>query len=134
MKVRILRDGKWIATPFEGPLLGGRRLVAWDGAKRVGRLRDGLYQAVVEATDTFTTARIELPFASDTRAPALRFLPGLPVRLRVSEPSRVTLLVNGAPRKLDVKAAGDVVIASGGRVRAVAWDAAGNRSAAIRRP
>jgi hypothetical protein len=134
VKVRILRDGRWIATPFEGPMLGGRRLVAWDGAKRVGRLRDGVYEAILEATDSVGTSRIGLSFASDTRAPAIRFLPGLPVRLRVSEPARLTLLVNGASRKVDVTAAGDVVVASRGRVRAVAWDVAGNRSGVVRYP
>ena len=129
VRVRIVRDGRWIATPFEGPLLSGRRLVTWDGAKRVGRLRDGDYAAIVEATDTVGVARMTLPFASDTVAPRVRFLPGLPVRLRVSEPARLTLRVNGVARKLDVEAAGDVVVAKRGRVRVVAWDAAGNRSA-----
>ena len=41
VRLRILRDGKWVATPFKGPLEPGVRKVEWDGIKRVGRLLDG---------------------------------------------------------------------------------------------
>ena len=81
VKVRILRDGAWVATPFAGPLAPGPRGVTWDGSKRLGRLLDGSYTAVVEATDPLGTSSVTLPFASDTRPPAVRFLPGRNVRV-----------------------------------------------------
>ena len=49
IRVRILKQGKWVATPFKGPLEPGPHKVEWDGVKRVGRLLDGEYEAVVEA-------------------------------------------------------------------------------------
>ena len=32
----ILKNGKWVATPFAGPLEAGVKKVDWDGTKRVG--------------------------------------------------------------------------------------------------
>ncbi len=61
VRLRILKQGKWVATPFKGPLEPGVRKVDWDGAKRVGRLLDGTYDAVVEATDAFATSTIAVP-------------------------------------------------------------------------
>ena len=71
VRVRILRDGKWVATPFSGTLAQGVQLVGWDGAKRVGRALDGSYTAVVEATDTrrHSLDRAPVPEGRDT-APA----------------------------------------------------------------
>ena len=42
VRLRILKSGKWVATPFVGPLEPGVRKVDWNGAKRVGRLVDGV--------------------------------------------------------------------------------------------
>ena len=69
VRLRILKEGKWVATLVGGPLEPGRQTVEWDGAKRVGRLLDGAYDAVVEATDGVATASVTLPFVSDTRRP-----------------------------------------------------------------
>ena len=74
---------------------------------------------------------LRLPFLSDTTAPQVRVLKGRPLRLWVSEPSLLTLRVNGVPLRQEAKRAGELrVVWSGpaGRVRAVAWDAAGNVS------
>jgi hypothetical protein len=135
VKVRILRDGTWVATPFAGPLAPGPRGVTWDGSKRLGRLLDGSYTAVVEATDPLGTSSVTLPFASDTRPPAVRFLPGRKVRVWVSEPATLVLRIGGRPARLAVASAGAVALpaAPGTRVHVVAWDAAGNVSAPLRR-
>ena len=61
VRLRILKNGKWVATPFEGPLAPGARKVDWNGAKRVGRLVDGTYEAVLEATDPIATSTVALP-------------------------------------------------------------------------
>ena len=65
--MRITKNGKWVATPFSGPLEAGPRKIDWDGVKRVGKLMDGMYEATVEATDPIATSTVALPFAADTR-------------------------------------------------------------------
>jgi len=131
VRLRILRDGKWVATPFIGPLDRGVRTVEWDGAKRVGRLLDGSYEAVVEATDAVATSRLAVPFGADTRKPQVKIVQRFPLRVWVSEPSRLTLRFGARSLVYEAAAAGTARIPNAPRlgiVRAVAWDAAGNTS------
>ena len=131
VRVRILRSGRWVATPFAGPLEAGARTVGWDGTKRVGRLVDGTYEAVVEATDQIATSVVSIPFAADTRQPRLRIVQRSPLRIWVSEPARLTLRFGTRRLVHDAGAAGTARIPNAPRlgiVRAVAWDPAGNRS------
>ena len=131
VKVRVLRGDKWVATPFHGPLAAGVQRILWDGAKRFGQALDGDYTAVVEATDGIGTSAIPVPFVKDTHAPLVRVLRGRPVRLSVSEPARVVVLVNGARRRFELAEAGTVTLAGINRIRtlvAIARDAAGNVS------
>ena len=135
--VRVLRDGRWVATPLAGERGPGPVVLRWDGAKRIGRLRDGSYAAAVEAVDAVGAARIELPFVADTRSPEVRILSRQPLRLWVSEPARVTLRIDGNARRIEARRAGAVRVLGLRRarsVRAVAWDAAGNASLPARRP
>ena len=137
VRVRVLRGGTWIATPFSGQLDPGLRVVRWDGAKRVGKLLDGSYTAVVEATDAVTTSTLSLPFASDTHAAVVRILPGRPLRVWVSKPATLTLRVDGTPLTQVAPAPGVVRIRWRGpaaHVRVVAWDSAGNVSRPATRP
>jgi N-acetylmuramoyl-L-alanine amidase/FlgD Ig-like domain len=137
VRIRVLREGRWVATPFAGPLPAGGQLVSWDGSKRLGRLLDGAYTAVVEATDQVGTAALEAAFASDTRRPTVRVLPGRPLRVWVSEPATVTLRVDGRPLQVVSRRPGAVRVPgvqAAANVRAVAWDLAGNVSAPVRRP
>ena len=136
VRVRVLRDGKWVATAFAGTMPSGQRLIRWDGSKRVGRLLDGSYAVVVEATDGIGTQAIEVPFLADTKRPVVRFLPGRPLRVWVSEPALLTLRVNGRPLRLQAKAPGVEAVPGFRRIglaRAVAWDPAGNVSVPVRR-
>jgi hypothetical protein len=131
VRLRILKEGKWIATPFKGRLEPGARKVEWDGAKRVGRLLDGTYDAVFEATDAFTTSTVALPFSADTRQPKIRIVQRYPLRLWVSEPARLTLRFGTRSVVHEAPAAGEARVRNApklGIVRAVAWDAAGNVS------
>lgn len=137
VRVRILRDGTWVATPFAGPLQLGFQRIEWNGAKRIGRLLDGTYEVRVEATDVVATTSVGAVFDADSRPPRVRILPGRPLRVWVSEPALLTLLVNGQSVKHQAFARGEVTVPWDGparRVRVVAWDAAGNKSAPVRRP
>jgi hypothetical protein len=131
VNVRILRDGRWVASPLSSSLLPGTQRLSWDGMRPSGRLRDGAYSAVVEADDAAGTITFAAPFASDTVAPRVEILPGQPLRLRVSEAAALTLLVDGSSLRREVTKPGIVRVRWRGpaaRVRVVAWDTAGNRS------
>lgn len=129
--VRVLRDGRWVATPFSGSVAPGEQAVSWDGTKRLGKAADGTYAIVVEALDGLGTARVELPLLVDATAPRLQVVSSAPPRLRVSEPATISLRANGARRTLRVAAPGTVRIPRIARLRtlvATATDAAGNRT------
>ncbi len=131
VRLRVLKQGKWVATPFAGSLGVGVRQVEWDGAKRVGRLLDGTYDAVVEATDAFATSAVAVPFTADTRRPRITIVRRFPLRVWVSEPARLTLRFGTRNLVYEALAAGTARVPNApklGRVRAVAWDAAGNTS------
>ncbi len=137
IRVRVFREGTWVATAFSGQLAAGLRTVRWDGRKRLGTARDGVYEAVVEAVDTIAMTSVRLPFAKDATAPVVRVLSARrPVRLWVSEPVRLTLRVNGAVRRVTVARRGEVRVARIEKLHslvAVARDAAGNKAILRRR-
>ena len=136
VRLRVLRDGKWVATPLSAALPAGAHRLDWDGSKRIGRLLDGVYVAELEATDEVATARAVLPFVSDTRAPAVRIVKRNPLRVEVSEPATLTLRVGGRSHTHVVATAGETTVpkvSRRGGVRVVAWDAAGNRSKPLSR-
>ena len=131
VRLRVLRNGKWVATPFKGPLEKGRQTVEWDGTKRNGSLLDGAYEAVVDATDPIATSTVSVPFTSDTREPKVRIVTRSPLQLWVSEPSRLTLRFGTRSLVQEALVAGTLSVPNAPRlgiVRAVAWDAAGNSS------
>ena len=130
VRLRVLRDGKWVATPFTGPLDAGPQSIGWDGAKRVGVAPDGSYAAVIEATDTVGTTTISLPFLKDTHSPTIR-LYARPPRVWLSEAATATARVNGTLRRLVASGPGYVALSGISRVRSivvVARDAAGNKA------
>jgi hypothetical protein len=133
--VRIVRDGRWVAAPMiSQALTAGEQRVVWDGTRSDGRLRDGTYTASVEVTDAVGTVSFGVPFASDTAAPVLKMLPGPRLRIAVSEPATLRIWINGKRFQREVKRPGIVLVRFGGeirRARAVAWDAAGNRSPVV---
>ncbi len=129
VRLRVLRGGAWVATPFSGPLEAGLQTISWNGAKRVGTAPDGPYAAILEASDSVGTSTITLPFLKDVRPPTLKLLTR-PPRLTVSEAATLTLRVNGAARRLQTQGPGSVPLAIA-KVRSlvvVARDAAGNRA------
>ena len=131
IRVRILKQGTWVATPFQGVLPIGINQVAWNGAKRIGRLLDGSYDVEVQAIDQVGVSTMQLPFLADTRAPRLRIISLKPLRISVSEPATLTVLADGRSVRQEVPEAGETLIdevVSAKRVRIVAWDVAGNAS------
>jgi hypothetical protein len=92
---------------------------------------------VVDATDVVVGAvSVGVPFASDTIAPRVRFVPDRFIRLEVSEPGRLLLRIDGARVEREVKKPGVVRLRWEGvarKVRVVAEDAAGNRSKPVLR-
>ena len=73
--LRVLREGRWVTTPFSGPVAGGCPEVSWDGAKRIGRPRDGAYSVIVDATDVVGSTAVTLPFLTDAHAPVVQLSP-----------------------------------------------------------
>ena len=75
--VKILREGRWVASPLQPTTFAaGPERIVWDGTRSVGRLTDGSLSAVVEVTDEVGTVTFAMPFVVDTTAPSLRLLPG----------------------------------------------------------
>jgi flagellar hook assembly protein FlgD len=132
VRIRILRDGRWVASPHVAPYPAGAHRFTWNGMRAAGRLRDGAYSAVVEASDAaLGSISAAVPFDSDTTAPRVRILPARGIQVGVSEPATLFLRIDGVRRERAVERAGVVRIRWPGaarRVRVVARDAAGNTS------
>ncbi|MBA3412960.1 MAG: N-acetylmuramoyl-L-alanine amidase [Actinobacteria bacterium] len=129
VKLRVLKAGKWAASPFTGALPAGPQKLLWDGRRSAGRLLDGRYTAAITVTDALSSVTQELPFTADTIAPKLGRIAGAAWRLRISEPATVTIVSGGRRITLDVKAAGVFLVPRRGvspRARVYARDAAGN--------
>ncbi len=134
VQVRILRNDRWVATPFAASLQAGPQHFVWDGARSAGTLRDGSYEAAVDATGELGTTTSAVPFAVDRVPPRLRIVSMRPLAISVSEPATLKVMLDGVSTRRDVKHAGTIRIPGAGRVkrvRAVAWDEAGNVSRAV---
>ena len=131
VRVRVEREGRWVASLFAASFFEGTQHFVWDGVRTSGLLRDGEYAAVVEAIGGPGTITYGVPFVADTTAPRLRILPGKVLRADVSEPAVLTFVIDGQALKVEASRSGIIRIPWAGaasRVRGVAWDAAGNVS------
>jgi hypothetical protein len=130
VQLRVLRDGLWVTTPFApADLPAGPQVVTWDGTKRLGRSRDGAYAAELTAADASASVVQTIPFAVDSTAPQLALASTRPLRVRVSEPAEVVVQVDGRRVVVSAPKAGTFAVPGAARpkrVRAVAWDKAGN--------
>jgi hypothetical protein len=130
-QLRIVSGGSPVATLLAGDLPAGEQQVDWDG----GGLPDGRYRAVLSVTDSFTTVTRSRPLRIDRVAPVLRLRSLRSLRFWLSEPARVTLVLNGRVRRLTLKRPGSFRVGYPRTVRslrAFTVDAAGNRSKVIR--
>jgi N-acetylmuramoyl-L-alanine amidase-like protein len=131
VRIRVVRDGKWVANVFRGRVAGGGQTVPWDGKKPHGRLRDGDYEAEVIAANELGSVRQRAPFSVDTTPPALKLYSLRPLRVRVWEPARLVVQINGKWTTIDRPRPGLVPIPAPAvvrKLRVVARDAAGNQS------
>jgi hypothetical protein len=129
-QLRILRGSALVATLLDTQLGAGPQRLSWDG----GGLPDGRYSAVVSATDSLLTVKQSVVVRIDRRPPVLRLASLAPLKLWLSEPAQVTIVLNGRTHRLTRKAAGFFRVARTGVVRslaAFAVDEAGNRSRTI---
>ena len=131
VQVRILVGTALAVTVFQGNLGAGPQRFTWDGTA----LDDGSYMAVVSAMDSLLTVKQAVRVRIDRVAPVLRLLSFRLLRFWLSEPARVTVVLDGKTRRLYVKRPGVFRIAHA-PVRSLvaqAQDAAGNRSGIIKR-
>jgi hypothetical protein len=129
--VSIVAGTTMVATVFAGDLGIGPQRLTWDGSG----LPDGRYAVVVSATDSLLTVRQSVRVMLDRVAPVLRLVSFRRLRFWVSEPARVSLVLDGRLRRVQVARAGYFRVAAP-RPRslvAFAQDPAGNRSRLIRR-
>ena len=134
VRVRIEREGRWVASPVFGTFFPGTQRFVWDGSRATGLLRDGSYEAVVEAEDGIGPISFGVPFVADTVAPQVRVLEGAKLRVELSEPAVLTFRIDGRALKFEAKRAGIIRVPwdrPATRVRVVAWDAAGNASGPV---
>jgi hypothetical protein len=134
IRVRVERQGRWVASPLTTTLAPGLQSLVWNGVRATGPIRDGEYRAVVEAVGGVGTSTYGVPFVSDTVAPRVRILPGKGLRVAVTEPATLTFVIDGSALRRRVARAGVVRIPWPGAtttVRVVAWDAAGNASGPV---
>jgi hypothetical protein len=133
LRVRVIRNGKWVANVFKGQVASGAQTVTWNGKKPDGRLRDGDYEAEVIAKNELGSVAQRVPFAVDTTLPTVRLFSVRPLRVRVLEPVVLTVTLNGKWSTIDRKRPGLVPIPATTvrNLRVVARDAAGNVSQAL---
>jgi N-acetylmuramoyl-L-alanine amidase len=131
VKLDVQRAGKTVAPVYSATLPPGTQSVGWNAAGT----KDGLYAgALTTSGEVGTATRTEL-FRIDTRPPVLRALSFRTLRFRVSEPAKVTLIVNGTRTVRSVRAG--TFSYRLGRVRTVriiARDPAGNLSRTLKFP
>src|ERR687891_1525731 len=135
--MRVTREGRWVASPLAASYDAGSHTFEWDGMRAAGRIKDGDYSLVLEASDALVGAvSVAVPFSVDSSAPRVRFLPVRGIRLDVSEPGRLLLRIDGARVEREVRKAGVVRVpwhGAANRVRVVAEDAARTRSKPVLR-
>jgi hypothetical protein len=131
VRLDIAQAGKTLVPVYSANLAAGAQSVQW----LPSGLKDGKYAAVLTATNELGTVVHTVLFRIDTVAPVLRALSFRGLRFRVSEASKITLVLNGKRVARSVRAGVFSYRASRIRtVRIVAQDAAGNVSRTLRYP
>jgi hypothetical protein len=131
VRLDIQRAGKVVAPVYSATLAPGAQTVAWNAASTP----DGTYAGALTTSGASGSATRTVLFRVDTKAPTLRVRSFRALRFWVSEPSQVTLTLNGKRSVRSVRAGtfsyGHGLVRT---VRIVARDAAGNVSRTLRFP
>ena len=134
VRIRIEREGRWVASPLVGNVVPAAPDFLWDGTRATGRCataRTTLSSRSTSATGLISYARpVRLRHGRAPRSHP----PRQGARVQVSEPSLLTFVIDGRALRREVMKAGTVRIPWSGpaaRVRVVAWDAAGNVSGPV---
>jgi hypothetical protein len=131
VRLDIQRAGKTVAPVYSATLPVGVQSVGW---RAVGT-KDGTYAGALTTSGEVGSATRTVLFRIDTKPPALRASSFRTLRFWVSEPSKVTMFVNGSRVVRSVRAG--AFSYRHGRVRSVriiARDAAGNLSRTLKFP
>jgi hypothetical protein len=131
VRLDIQRAGKTVAPVYAATLPPGPQSVGWNAAGT----GDGTYAGALTTSGEVGSATRTLLFRIDTRPPTLRARSYRALRFWVSEPAKVTLIVNGARVVRSVRAG--TFSYRHGRVRSVrivARDTAGNLSRTLTYP
>ena len=129
VRLDIQRAGKTVAPVYSATLPAGVQSVGWKAAGT----KDGTYAGALTTSGAVGTATRTVLFRIDTTPPRLRALSYGALRFWVSEPAKITLIVNGHRVVRNVKAG--TFAYRHGRVRSVriiARDAAGNLSRTLK--
>jgi hypothetical protein len=128
--LKVYKGTAWITTPFQGELAPGVQAIPWDGAKRNGRLLDGEYRVELSVADAISSVSQALTLRADSTAPKVTLASLAPLKLKLSEPADVTIVVNG--KLIVTSELGEIFsvdfAGKARKVRAVAVDEAGNVS------
>jgi N-acetylmuramoyl-L-alanine amidase len=131
VKLGVQRAGKTVAPVYSATLPVGPQTVGWNAAGTT----DGTYAGALTTSGEVGSATRTVLFRVDRTPPALRARSFRDLRFWVSEPAKVTLIVNGARVVRSVRAG--TFSYRHGRVRSVrivARDAAGNLSRTLTFP
>ena len=133
VQLRALRGSTRVTTIVAAALAAGAGTYPWDGRAAGRVVPDGAYTAELALPAGVTT---RIPLRVDTRAPTLRLLSRRPLRLWLGEAARIAVTADGRRRIVAARAGGVTVPLSGTprRLRAVAYDEAGNQSRAVHYP
>jgi hypothetical protein len=131
VKLDIQRAGKVVAPVYSATLAPGAQSVGWKAAGTP----DGVYAGALTTSGVVGNATRTVLFRIDTKPPILRARSFGALRFWVSEPAKVTLVLNGERVVRSVRA-GTFSYRHGRvrRVRIVARDAAGNLSRTLKYP
>jgi hypothetical protein len=129
VRLDIQRAGKTVAPVYSATLPPGTESIGWKAAGT----KDGTYAGALTTSGVAGSATRTVLFRIDTTPPRLRALSFSALRFWVSEPAKVTLIVNGRRVVRSVRAG--AFSYRHGRVRSVriiARDAAGNLSRTLK--
>jgi hypothetical protein len=136
VRVDVKRGAQVVATVANAADPAGDQMLRWDGAAAQGRIPDGKFTAVATVESSIGTTRHSVPVGVDTVAPRLRVLSLRRLVFWISEPARVTLVINGRSytRKVRTGVFAARVVRVVHRAVVSAEDAAGNVSRILRFP